>query len=70
VDSTLSIGAGPLVAPAEVTARLALVAALYTLLAVGVVGGALAGRRRHDRRSAALLGVLYALAYVVLISAD
>jgi cation:H+ antiporter len=70
VDSTLSIGAGPLVAPAEVTPRLALTGSLYTLVAVGVVGGFLARRRRHDHRSMGVLFGLYGLAYVVLLSAD
>lgn len=69
VDSTLSIGVGPLVAPAPVSARLAVTAALYTLFAVGLAGGVLAGRGRHDRWSMALLGGLYLLAYVVLLSA-
>jgi cation:H+ antiporter len=67
VDATLSIGAGPLVAPAAVTARLAVVASLYAFAAVGVVGGVLAARRRHDRRSGALLVGLYLLAYFVLL---
>lgn len=70
VDATLSIGAGPLVAPAAVTTRLALAGTLYTFVAVGVVGALLAARRRLDRRAAAVLGALYALAYVVLLSAD
>ena len=70
VDATLSIGVGPLVAPAEVTPRLALTGTIYTFLAVGIVGALLAARRRHDHRSAVVLGALYALAYVVLLSAD
>ncbi len=70
IDATLSIGIGPLVAPAAVTAGLAVTAAVYTLVAVGAVGGLLGGRRRHDRRSMAVLLGLYALAYVVLLSAD
>lgn len=70
IDATLSIGAGPIVAPASVTPRLALTGTLYTLLAVGVAGGFLAGRRRHDRVSTALLFGLYLLAYAVLLSAD
>jgi cation:H+ antiporter len=70
VDSTLSIGAGPLVAPAEVTPRLALVGTFYTFGAVALVGGFLAARRRHDRLSALLLGGLYLLAYLVLLSAQ
>lgn len=69
VDATLSIGAGPLLFPAEVTARLAVVGSVYTLVAVGAVGAILTVRNRHDRASAfALLG-LYALSYAVLIRA-
>jgi cation:H+ antiporter len=70
VDATLSIGAGPLVAPAPVTPRLAVVGSLYSLVAVGVVGALLAARKRHDRRSAVVLMGLYAFAYVVLIAAQ
>jgi cation:H+ antiporter len=69
VDASLSIGAGPLVAPAEVTPRLAIVGVVYSAVAVSLVGGLLAARRRHDRVSAAMLFSLYALAYVVLIRA-
>jgi cation:H+ antiporter len=69
VDATLSIGVGPLLFPAEVTARLAVVGSVYTLVAVAAVGAILTLRRRHDRASAfALLG-LYALSYAVLIRA-
>ena len=68
IDSTLSIGIGPLVAPAAVTTRLAVTASLYTLVAVALVGLLLAVRRRHDRRSAAVLMSLYVLSYFVLIS--
>jgi len=70
VDSTLSIGIGPIVAPADVTARLAVVASLYTALAITVVAALLLARRKHDRRSAPVLIGLYALSYVVLIAAD
>jgi cation:H+ antiporter len=68
IDSTLSIGIGPLVAPAAVTSRLAVTASLYTLGAVAVVGLLLVVRRRHDRSSAIVLTGLYVLSYVVLIS--
>jgi cation:H+ antiporter len=67
VDSTLSIGAGPAVAPADVTTRLAVVACLYTLAAVATVGAVLVSRRRHDRASAAVLMGLYAFSYVILL---
>jgi cation:H+ antiporter len=70
VDSTLSIGAGPVVAPADVTARLAVTGTLYCLAAVAAVGLLLVARRRHDRISAAALIGLYALAYLVLLSAS
>ena len=68
VDATLSIGAGPLVAPADVTPRLALSGTFYTLAAVAVVGALLAVRRRHDRYSAPVLIAIYAISYVVLLS--
>ena len=67
VDSTLSIGAGPAVAPADVTTRLAVVGTVYTLAAVAAVGTLLTVRRRHDRASAAVLIGLYALSYAVLL---
>jgi cation:H+ antiporter len=70
VDSTLSIGIGPVVAPAEVTPRLAIVGSVYALAAVGVVGGVLTARRRHDRRSGILFVALYLLAYLVIIRAS
>jgi cation:H+ antiporter len=69
VDATLSIGIGAVVAPAEVTPGLAVTGALYTLVAVGVVGALLAVRRRHDRIGSPVLLALYALAYIVLIGA-
>jgi cation:H+ antiporter len=67
VDSTLSIGAGPAVAPADVTTRLAVVGSVYTFAAVAAVGTVLVLRRRHDRASAAVLFGLYALSYGVLL---
>lgn len=70
VDATLSIGAGPLVAPAEVTPRLAVVGSVYACVAVGIAGTLLAARRRHDRWSAAVLIALYGAAYLVLLGAD
>lgn len=70
IDATLSIGIGPIVAPAEVTPRLAVVGSLYALAAVGIVGLLLGLRRRHDGRSGIVLMSLYLFAYVVLISAS
>jgi cation:H+ antiporter len=68
VDATLTVGIGGVVAPAEITPRLAITGAVYSLLAVGVVAGLLAARRRHDRRSGAVFIGLYLLAYLVLIT--
>lgn len=70
IDSTLSIGIGPLVEPAPVTTRLAVTASLYTAAAIAVVALLLGARRRHDRVSAPVLMSLYALSYIVLIAAD
>jgi cation:H+ antiporter len=70
VDATLAPGIGPIVAPAPVTARLAVVASLYTLVAVALVGSLLFWRRRHDWRSAAVCLVAYVVSYVVVIGAD
>jgi cation:H+ antiporter len=67
VDSTLSIGAGPVLFPAEVTPRLAIAGSLYSLVAVATVGVLLGVRRRHDRASAMVLLGLYALSYGVLL---
>jgi cation:H+ antiporter len=67
IDATLSIGAGPAVAPADVTARLAVVGTLYTLVAIAIVGMLLLVRRKHDRRSALVLAGLYAASYAVLL---
>lgn len=67
IDATLSIGVGPVVAPADVTTRLAVLGSLYTFAAVAIVGALLGWRRRHDRVSAVVLMGLYALSYVVLL---
>jgi cation:H+ antiporter len=67
VDSTLSIGAGPALFPAEVTPRFAVAGALYSLAAVMIVGTVLGKRRRHDRASGVLLFALYAASYLVLL---
>lgn len=70
VDSTLSIGIGPLLVSAAVTAHLAVVASVYTMSAIALVGLVLVLRRRHDRLSAGVLLGLYALSYAVLITAE
>jgi cation:H+ antiporter len=70
VDSTLSIGVGPIVVPGDVTTRLAVTGTVYSAIAIAVVGSLLAARKVHDRLSAPVLIGLYGLAYVVLIAAE
>jgi cation:H+ antiporter len=70
VDSTLSIGLGPVVVPGDVTRHLALTGTVYSAVAIALVGALLAARRRHDRVSMPVLLGLYGLAYVVLIIAE
>ncbi len=67
VDATLTVGIGAVVAPADVTPDLAIRGALYSLVAVVIVGGMLALRGRHDRVSGGVFVGLYALSYVVLL---
>lgn len=68
VDSSLTVGLGAVVAPADVTPRLAIVGSLYSLGAIAAVGAILAARQRHDRVSGAVFVGLYLFAYVVLIT--
>jgi cation:H+ antiporter len=68
VDSTLTVGLGAVVAPADVTPRLAVTGSVYSIVAVATVATLLAARRRHDRLSGAVFIALYAFAYVVLIT--
>ena len=70
VDSSLSIGIGPLVAAAPVTGAVAIPGIAYALAATVVATLLLATRGRHDRRSSVLLLALYALAYVLVLGAD
>jgi cation:H+ antiporter len=60
LDSSVSIGVGPLVAPVAVTASLVVPGALWTALGLLIVTLVLVVRRRHDRASAALFILLYA----------
>jgi cation:H+ antiporter len=69
VDATLSIGIGPLVQPAPVSARVGMAATFYTAFAVVLVAALVLVRRRLDRRSMPVLLGLYALSYVVVIAA-
>jgi cation:H+ antiporter len=68
IDSTLSLGIGPLIAPVAVTASLAVVGSLSAAIAVGIVTLTLALRGRHDWRTGVPFIVLYLLFYVVLLN--
>ncbi len=68
IDSTLSIGIGPLLAPITVTASLAVTGSLVAALAVGVVSLALALRGKHDWASGVPFVLLYVLIYLVLLN--
>lgn len=68
LDSTVSLGAGPLVAPVAVTAAQAVPATLLAAGALTVVAGLLTWRARHDRVSAAVFIVLYLAMIPVLLS--
>jgi cation:H+ antiporter len=68
LDATLSIGIGPLIAPTAVTADLALRGAFMALGGVFLASLLLWGRKRHDRWSGALLLLIYASSYVLLLS--
>jgi cation:H+ antiporter len=58
-DASLSLGAGPLVAPTTVTAALAVPGGLATAALVGVVTLVLATRTSHTRSSGAILMTAY-----------
>lgn len=67
VDISLSIAAGPLIAPTAVTASLALRGAGVAISVMFSASFIIWLRRKHDRRSGALLPMLYAAVYIVLI---
>lgn len=68
VDSTLSIGIGPLIAPVAVTTSLVLRGSAIAAIVVAVVMTVLAVRRRHDRMSGVLLILLYLGLYLFFIA--
>lgn len=68
VDSTLSLGIGPLIAPTLVTASFAVRGALAAAAAVGIVVAVLALRRRHDWLSGLAFIGLWLSLYFVLVS--
>lgn len=68
VDSTLSIGIGPLLAPTAVTASLAVRGAFGVAVVVALVTVLLTVRKRHDWRSALILLALYAAFYPLMLA--
>ncbi len=68
LDASVSIGSGPIIAPNDVTAELALRGSLVGAVVLGVVAVVLAWRRKHDWRSAVLFFLLYAAFFPVLLA--
>lgn len=65
VDSTLSIGIGPLIAPIAVTAGVVVVGSLVAAAAIGLAILILATRRQHDLMSGLALIAVFVVAYVL-----
>ncbi|MDH3734359.1 MAG: hypothetical protein OEU54_12540 [Gemmatimonadota bacterium] len=68
VDSTLSIGIGPLFFPTSVTATLAVTGSLTAIAALGLVALTMALARQHDRKTGVVLILLYVGVYFVMLS--
>ena len=68
IDSTLSIGIGPLIAPIVVTTSLVIPASIMTAGVVGIVALVLSVRGRHTWRTGILFMGLYLALYVVLLN--
>ncbi len=68
VDSTLSIGAGPLIAPTAITASLAQEGALTTATVVLAVAAMLIATGRHTRWTGLVCIALWIVAYAVIIA--
>jgi len=68
IDSTLSVGIGPLLAPIAVTTSLVVPASLLTAGAVGAVALTLAVRGRHDRKTAIPFILIYLAFYLLLLN--
>ncbi|MGE4158014.1 MAG: hypothetical protein AB7F75_02830, partial [Planctomycetota bacterium] len=67
IDSTLSIGIGPILFPVAVSADLAVKGSLVAIAALSVGGILLASRQRHDKFSGILLILCYIGAYFIVI---
>ncbi len=67
LDASVSIGSGPILAPNDLTAELAVRGSVLAALVLGVVAVVLAWRRKHDWRSAVLFILLYAAFFPALL---
>jgi cation:H+ antiporter len=65
VDSTLSIGAGPLIAPIAVTTSAVVVGSLVACTAIGLAVLTLSVRREHNWLSGATLILIFLVAYLL-----
>ena len=68
IDSTLSIGIGPLIAPVLVTPSLVVVGSVGAAVAIGLVAGILALRGKHDWRTGILFILIYLAFYFLLLT--
>jgi cation:H+ antiporter len=68
VDSTLSIGVGPMVAPTAITRSLAVTGSLVAAGAIALVAILVASRDRLNRPLGAVILLIYAAFYAVLLS--
>jgi cation:H+ antiporter len=68
IDSTLSLGAGPLLFPIAVTADLAVTGSIIAAAAIGFVMLILSIRRRHDWLSGVTLVGVFLLVYALLLN--
>jgi len=66
VDSTLSIGIGPLISPVYVSGEFAFITGIWTFVVSVVVILALGLMRRLDRKMGAFFIALYLLSYIIL----
>lgn len=69
IDSTLSIGVGPLIAPIAVTSSLVMTGSLVAATAVGIVSLVLAMRGKHSWATGIPFILLYVVLYAVLLAA-
>lgn len=68
VDSTLSIGIGPLIAPVAVTSSLVVPGSLAAAAAIGLVALIMSTRGRHDWRTGIVFVLVYLAFYFVLLN--